>query len=147
MAIFYYESIIKAPVTDVFAFYNDINNLSLITPDFAKVEIVHVDGDMTAGTRIELLVKKPFKSKWVVLIQDHQPNRYFIDIQEEGLFVFWRHRHEFKRCQQGTRLVDSIEYQLPLYPLSWPVQNWIVEKQLKKMFLYRHSKTQQLLEK
>ena len=141
-----YETVIVAPVTDVFAFYNDLNNLPRITP--MNAEIVDVQGDMRAGTRIELRVKMfLFWSTWIVRIQEHVPNRYFVDSQEQGPFARFRHRHEFIPQGDKTKLIDEIEFELPLYPASWPVQQWIAKPQLDAMFAYRHEQTKRFLEK
>ncbi len=53
MAFAKYQSIIHAPVPDVFAFYNDINNLKKISPPGFTIEILHASGQIKTGTRIE----------------------------------------------------------------------------------------------
>lgn len=143
-----YETRINAPLTDVFAFYNDLNNLPRITPPNMQTEIVDVQGDMRAGTRIELRVKMLVVwSTWVVRIEEHVPNRYFVDRQEKGPFATFRHRHEFVPDGEGTRLIDDVEFELPYYPLSWPVQQWLVKARVDAMFAYRHQQTQHYLER
>ena len=148
MAFAKFQSIIYAPVTDVFAFYNDINNLKRISPPGFKVEILHVSGHPKTGTRIELSIKKLLITlHWTVLITDFKANQYFVDFQEKGPFAKWIHRHEFHLHEEGTELIDVLEYELPLYPISWPLQKFIVLPQFKKMFKYRHEKTREYLEK
>ena len=82
-----------------------------------------------------------------VLITDFKANRYFVDIQEKGPFAKWIHRHEFHPHEEGTELIEILEYEVPLYPISWPQQNFIVLPRLIKMFKYRHEKTREYLEK
>lgn len=143
-----YESFIKAPVTDVFAFYNDLNNLQRITPPSYQMNILEIQGNMRAGTRIELEIRKFMHSYyWCVQIIEHIPNRSFTDVQEKGPFTFYQHRHEFKPQAEGTLLRDEINLQLPHYPLTWPIEQWIVKPQLDALFRYRHEKTKRLLQK
>ena len=148
MAYAKYQSIIRAPVPDVFAFYNDINNLKKISDPGLKVEILHASGPVRTGTRIELRIKQfLFSLHWTILITDFEANRYFVDVQEKGFFAKWVHRHEFRPHEQGTELIDILEYEIPLYQLSLPLQKFFVSRKLIKMFRYRHEKTRDYLEK
>ena len=143
-----YESVIKAPVTDVFAFYNDIGNLPRITPPHMKTEIVDLQGNMRAGTRIELRVKLLFlTTAWLVRIEEHVANRYFVDVQEKGPFARFRHRHEFHPHAEGTLLRDEIDFELPFAPFSAPIRKWIVKPQIDRTFAYRHAQTRKYLQK
>lgn len=143
-----YTSIIPAPVTDVFAFYNDLNNLPRISPKWPKVTILNVEGDIRQGTRIELQIGLLWINiRWLVLIKEHKANRAFLDIQEKGPFARWSHRHEFQPAPEGTLLTDRIEAELPWHPVSAPILLFIVAPQLKKMLRYRHERTRQLLQK
>lgn len=143
-----YETVIKAPVTDVFAFYNDIGDLPRITPPSLKTEIVDVQGNMRAGTRIELLITGMlFSSRWIVRIEEHVANRYFVDVQEKGPFARFRHRHEFVPHSEGALLRDEIDFELLFSPFSLPIRNWIVKPQMDRMFAFRHAKTKKYLEK
>ena len=147
MAQIRFESIIHALLIDVFAFYNDLNNLVRITPSSMKMEILNVDGNMRKGTRIEMRFRPwLFFVDWTAVIAEHEPNRNFMDVQEKGPFAKFQHRHEFQAVQEGTRLVDVIEYELPLYPLSRPVEKLFVERKLRRMLKHRHERTRMYLE-
>ncbi len=143
-----YETVINAPLTDVFAFYNDLNNLPRITPPSMRAKILDVQGNMRAGTQIELQVSMLFlRSTWMIKIEEHVPNRYFVDNVQNGPFAKFRHRHTFKPEGETTRLIDMVDFELPYYPLSWPIQQWVVKPRIDKMFAYRHKQTRQFLEK
>lgn len=144
----HYESIIPAPIPDVFAFFNDIQNLKRITPASMNMKILEVDGDMGAGTRISMRVQ-PFiiPLTWVAHIVEVVPNQYFVDTIEKGPFARWRHRHEFHPHENGTRLVDDVDFQLPLYPLSSPAERWIARPQLLSMLEHRHAETLKFFKK
>jgi len=148
MAEIRFESIIHAPVIDVFSFYNDLNNLVRITPSSMKMEILNVEGNMRKGTRIEMRFRPLlFFVNWTAVIAEHEPNRYFVDVQEKGPFAKFCHRHEFQSVPEGTRLIDAIDYELPLYPLSRPVEKLFVERKLRRMLEHRHERTRMYLEK
>ncbi len=67
-------------------------------------------------------------------------------MQVKGLFAKRIHRHEFHPHEEGTELIDMLEYEVILYPISWLMQNFIVLPRLIKMFKYRHEKTREYLE-
>jgi ligand-binding SRPBCC domain-containing protein len=143
-----YETVIKSPVTDVFAFYNDVSNLPRIMPPSLQTEIIDIQGNMRAGTRIELLVKWLFfPIHWIVRIEEHVANRYIVDVQEKGPLDRFRHRQEFVPHAEGALLRDEIEYELPFSPFSLPISNWLVKPKLDSIFAYRHAKTKKYLEK
>jgi ligand-binding SRPBCC domain-containing protein len=148
MAFFEYSSIIRAAVPDVFSFYNDLNNLSLISSPAVKIEVINVEGKMARGTRIEMKISRfGLAFKWLVSIQEHVPNRYFIEIQEKAPFAHWKHTHEFHRVPEGIELVDRIEYELPLFPFSWPARKLYIARKLFEIFHHRHEMTRKVLEK
>jgi ligand-binding SRPBCC domain-containing protein len=112
------------------------------------MNILEIEGNMRAGTRIELEIRKFMKSYcWRMHIIEHIPNRSYTDVQETGPFAIFQHRHEFKPQVDGTLLRDEINLQLPHYPLTWPIEQWIVKPQLDALFSYRHEKTKRLLQK
>jgi len=141
-----YEVTIRKPVPDVFAFHTDLNNLRLITPARMRLEILDVDGTMDRGTRIEMKIRPfLFPINWTARVEEYQPNRKIVDMQEKGPFKLWRHCHEFHAVAEGTRLVDIIEFQLPLHPLSWPLQRFPAAWQMNRLFNHRHLETVRLL--
>lgn len=143
-----YETVVQAPITDVFAFYCNIANLRRITPPKIKLEIVEIVGNMREGTRITVRTGRWFVTwEWRLRIDDFVPNRSFVDVQEEGPFVRFSHLHEFLPHHGDTLLRDTLDFSLPGEPFSDPIRSWILKPQLDRLFAYRHEQTRRLLER
>lgn len=143
-----YETVVRAPVTDVFAFYSNIANLRRITPPNIKLEIVEIVGNMREGTRITVRTGRWFVVwEWRLRIAEFVPNRRFVDVQEEGPFARYEHLHEFLPHDGGTLLRDTLDFVLPYEPFSAPLRDWILKPQLDRLFAFRHQETRRLLER
>jgi ligand-binding SRPBCC domain-containing protein len=146
MSTFEYQSLIPHPVVDVYAFHMDIQNLPRLSKPPIKVSILNSRGKMQEGTMIRLrLTWLFFHSEWIVKITEMEANAYFMDVQEQGPFRQWKHRHHFQKEGTQTRLVDHIEYRLPFHPVLHSLFGPIIRFQLKRLFQYRHIKTRDLL--
>ena len=66
----------------------------------------------------------------------------FTDIQVKGPFKSWRHQHEFvKLSDTRTKLVDTIECQLPFHMVAKLAAGWSLKRDIKSMLDYRHAIT------
>jgi len=102
-------TLIKAPRADVFSFFEDPHNLSRITPAWMNLPIGAIDPlPIKANFRIEYRMRwLGFGGlKWVTLISDYQPPRYFADEQESGPYKYWRHVHTFDEVDGGALMRD-----------------------------------------
>jgi ligand-binding SRPBCC domain-containing protein len=144
MLRFEYSSVIAAPVERVFAFHQRPDALELLTPPRPRVEVVRRTGGILPGALVELRIHQgPFRVTWLAEHGEYIPNRLFTDFQTKGPFRVWRHRHQFEAAGDATRLTDSIEFSLPLAPLSDWLGGWLARIQLRHMFEYRHRVTRQ----
>ena len=64
----------------------------------------------------------------------------FEDVQVSGPFAAWHHTHRMLPSERGAVLEDDVRYELPLGPLS-DVAAPLGERQLERMFAYRHRVT------
>lgn len=147
MLSFVYSSFISAPVDGVFAFHEQADALARLTPPWQNTTVLRREGGIREGGIVELLVVLgPPRKKWVALHTHYEPNRLFIDLQKEGPFRFWQHRHEFISEKGGTRLTDRIQLSLPGGPLADFLGGWLARLQLRRLFRYRHQATRQICE-
>jgi ligand-binding SRPBCC domain-containing protein len=134
-------TLIKAPRADVFGFFEDPHNLWRITPAWINLRISAIDPlPIKANFRIEYRMRwLGFGSfKWVTLISDYQPPRYFADEQESGLYKYWRHVHTFDDVEGGTLMRDRVQYELRFGILGVITDRLIVARQLRAIFDYRN---------
>lgn len=79
---------------------------------------------------------------WHIQHSDAVPGRQFVDQMLRGPLPRWRHQHLFVPTGERTcRLVDRIEWELPLAPLGRWVAGWWLRRLLEGMFMDRHRTT------
>lgn len=89
------------------------------------------DGRMT----IEM-GKGLFKQTWVSDYQKNVHGRQVKYIQVKGPFNFWEHTHSVEGSESNSTLSDTIVYRKP-----WYVCGKTVERELDRLFAYRHQVT------
>ena len=139
--------LVPRPRGQVFAFFADAHNLERITPGFLRFRIV-TPGPiaMGQGTRIDYrlsLFGVPFG--WRTLIERYEPGECFVDRQLAGPYRLWRHTHAFEDAPGGTRMLDRVEYQLPLGPLGALAHALMVRRRLEIIFDHRRRAVDRLL--
>lgn len=136
------ESFIAAPVERVFAFHESPDALARLTPPFERQEVIEPPRSLSVGTIVRIRMHLgPISMVWVAEHVEYEKNRLFADRQVRGPFKSWLHRHRFEPAAGGTRLVDDIEYELPLGALGALVAARSVEKRLDRVFAFRHAAT------
>ena len=63
--------------------------------------------------------------------------KYFADEQRFGPYSFWHHKHFFERDGNGVKMVDVVDYALPLGVLGRLAHAVFVKQKLKSIFDYR----------
>lgn len=136
---FHSEQLVGRPVDEVFAFFADANNLEAITPRQLKFHIL-TPGPirLAAGARIDYqLTLYGIPLKWATLIESWEPPHQFVDMQLRGPYRVWRHTHRFVSEGAGTRIVDDVDYELPLGPLGRLVDALWTRREVGRIFGYR----------
>ena len=145
--IFTKQSIIKAPVEDVFQWHARPGALERLSPPWDPLEVIEKGPGIDIGTRVQLKMKAgplPVKMRWVAEHTRYKQNRMFQDRQVKGPFKRWVHTHTFTgRKQGGTILEDAIEFRLPCHPLGNFFGSRFIMKKLERIFQYRHATTAQ----
>jgi ligand-binding SRPBCC domain-containing protein len=136
---------VAAPIEKVWLFYTDISHLGMITPPEMKLRIVKctTDRQIAEGTEVWLEGNLVMKSRWHSRITYLKPYVY-IDEMLEGRFRVWKHTHTFEPRDTGTKVIDTIDFELP-YGLLGKVLEAYVEKQLAKIFAQRKESTIRVL--
>lgn len=135
---FRFNQTVPFSLPEVWRFFSDATNLSVLTPPEAAFESGGIDGPVYPGQILthRVRVLPGIKLTWVTEILHVEPGRSFVDGQESGPFRFWRHRHEFVEKPGGTEVKDTVHWALPLDPFSRMALPF-VRNQLKALFAYR----------
>lgn len=112
-----------------------------LVPPWSPVRVVEQPAELTDGSRMVFDVGiGPVTVRWEA---DHtvSADGDFVDEARRGPFQSWRHAHRFVAAGGGSRLEDEVTYTLPYPPLGgWVAGRW-VERQLDRMFAFRHRRT------
>lgn len=134
------QSEILAPPDVVFAWHEKPGAVERLTPPWESVEMLERATGLHVGARVVFKVfTGPFWQRWVAEHTEYQPPHLFADIQRQGPFAYWHHRHRFEPTAHGTTLMtDDIEYALPLGWLGEFFGGAFTRRKLQRMFDYRH---------
>lgn len=159
MVTFERAAVIDADFESVWNFYDGIEGLEVLTPDWIGLGIVAVhepdgapsESGYQPGTEIHLELQ-PFglavgpSIRWVVEIVEREvkaDRAEFVDEQvgDRGPYERWRHQHRFVDLGGETLVHDRIDYRVPVagdLPVAHPI--------LAAMLWHRHRRTKSLLE-
>ena len=134
------ELLVKRPLNETFAFFENPANLGRITPPWLSFNIVTKDVRMGQGAQFDYIIRwLGVPMKWRSLITRYSPPREFVDEQLIGPYKTWHHRHTFEETPDGVVVGDHLEYSLPFGPLGAIAQAVMVKRQLEAVFRYRQS--------
>ena len=161
-----FEQWLPFSVERVFAFFSNPENLPLLMPAATQTRLDDLkrvpppnaspeSNDKAAGvgsvlfTSFRVLPFLPFRRRWIARITEFEWNRYFADVQDEGPFQSWRHRHEFtsasKDGRPGTTIRDVIDYEVGFGALGAIANALFVTRQLQSTFAQRQKRLPELL--
>lgn len=134
------ESDIAHARADVFDWHLRDGAFDRLTPPWADVRVLEKSGGPEDLGRVVLQVKRgPLSVRWVVVHTAFEPGKLFQDEQESGPFSTWIHKHEFSDTGAGhTHYVDDVEWELPASAISELALGTSVERELDRMFRFRH---------
>ncbi len=131
--------IVKTGEKETWDFFSTAENLPAITPPWLTFKIttpapVNIEAEALLDYTITWC---GLPMRWRTRIIEWAPPHMFIDLQLKGPYTLWHHQHTFTPCPEGTICTDRVIYQLPMGWLAWPVQRWIVRRQLLEIFQFR----------
>ncbi len=134
------DTLVPAPLEEVFAFFSRSENLGAITPAAMSFRMLSPAGQpMHAGREIDYAIRVgPVPMRWRSRIEAFTNGEGFVDSQLRGPYANWWHEHRFERAANGTTLMrDRVWYAPPLGPLGAIAQRLLVAPQLEAVFRYR----------
>lgn len=146
-AKFVREISLPVDADEAFAWHARPGAFERLVPPWQEIAIIDRQGGVENGARLTFkLHRGPVPVTWVAEHRDVEPGKHFRDVQVEGPFAAWDHCHSFHAEETGSRLRDEIDYALPLGVVGSFVGGGMVEKDLERVFRYRHRMTRDDLE-
>lgn len=135
------------PLDEVWTYFTDIENLDKFTPPFFRLRILTPERpELYEGQRIDYtlsLFGLPFA--WTTHIDEVNYPKYFVDSQARGPYKHFRHTHEFWPSEEGTLMIDRLEFKVGWGPIGWLVQRLVVRPLLERIFDHRCQECQRVL--
>ena len=136
-----FEQFINLPIQDVFLFFSQPKNLSLITPPRLKFNILTPEPiHMNEGQLIDytLTIMYIINIRWTTLITMYQEPNIFIDQQLKGPYSLWHHTHIFEEKDGGTLIKDKVIYGIPFGWFGRFLNFVYIKHDINSIFKYRH---------
>jgi ligand-binding SRPBCC domain-containing protein len=141
------ESVIRASPQRVFAFHEQADALKLLTPPWEDSRVIKPAQISAVGARAIIETKLfGWRVRWIAEHTAYDPPRCFEDIQVQGPFRSWRHRHIVETHSDGALLRDEIDYTPPIGLLGRIAAPVMIEPRLRRLFAYRHQVTREWCE-
>jgi ligand-binding SRPBCC domain-containing protein len=139
---------VAAPVERLWAFHERPDALTLLSPPGERIEVIVPPRSLEVGTRVEVRAwLGPIPTRIVAEHVAYERGKMFADRMVKGPFRSWLHRHRFEPLAGGgSRLVDDIEYELPLGWVGQVLGAGIARRRLERMFEHRHRVTREMVE-
>ena len=147
MHVLHRRLVVPLERNEVFAFFENPNNLGRITPPEMQFQIITpVPIVMRVSALIDYVIRIGGLSlRWTTLITQYDPPHEFVDVQLKGPYSFWHHQHRFTAVEGGTEISDTVHYALPGGFAGTLVHSIIVRRQLDRIFDHRQTMIQRYL--
>ncbi|GAB5521398.1 MAG: TIGR01777 family oxidoreductase [Rhodothermales bacterium] len=134
-----FTSDMPVPAADLFAWHDRPGAFMRLAPPWAPVQLERFEGIRDGQQAVIRLGIPPATLRWVAEHRNYVTGEQFQDVQLKGPFARWAHTHRMEPVDDATsRLVDYIEYAVPLGRLGETVGGSLIRKQLHGQFAYRH---------
>ena len=134
---------VPRPLDEVFAFFSDAANLSVLTPPFLQFHTLTAQPiHMAVGTLIDYRIRvRGLPVRWRTEIAVWEPPHRFVDDQLKGPYRRWHHEHKFTATAGGTLCEDRVSYSGLGGPL---IHALFVRRDIETIFRYRIEKMREL---
>lgn len=135
-----FEHHVAAPRERLFEFHSDPANLALLLDGWSGFALLAHDGHIRPGARVRLEQRVALWRHEMVF--EHfvlEPPHRFGERQIRGPFQRFEHVHEFLEAQKGTRVVDSVTFELPWRLGGSLAERLVVAPVLSRFFEFRRA--------
>jgi len=133
------RQLIRKPMHEVSSFFLKPENLELLTPKNLGFHILTpLPIKMKEGAIIDYVMKiAGLPVRWTTMITCYEPPYRFVDLQLKGPYSYWHHTHTFSETDDGTIIIDEVQYSLPFGVLGRCAHGIFVRRQLESIFELR----------
>jgi len=130
------EVTVPGTLDETFGFFSNPENLDRLTPPWVGFKtLTPMPIPMTVGQLIDYRIRiRGIPVRWRTEITEWDPPHRFVDVQLKGPYRWWHHEHRFEACDEGTRIIDEVEYRAPFHWLSQPL---VVRRDVARIFDFR----------
>jgi ligand-binding SRPBCC domain-containing protein len=122
------------PRDEIFQFFSDPANLEALTPPWLHFEILTPTVALRPGVRIDYRLRLyGIPLRWQSEISRWEPPERFVDEQRRGPYRSWVHTHTFSEERGGTRVGDTVAFEVPF---EW-LTGWLVMRDVRRIFAFR----------
>jgi ligand-binding SRPBCC domain-containing protein len=156
-----FEQWVPFPLERVFAFFSNPENLPRIMPASIGTRLIRIDRiappptpmdaapaahqavgvDSLIVTSFRIFLLLPIRAHWTSRITEFEWNHHFVDVQENGPFKRWHHRHQFDRQMRnsidGTMVRDLVDYEIGFGLLDGVLNRLFIAPQMRNTFVHR----------
>jgi ligand-binding SRPBCC domain-containing protein len=144
MLSFVHRTRVEAPLEAVAVFHKDAKALKHLTPPPVFVQMHRVEPLTEASVADFTLWLGPLPVHWVASHHNVDPLRGFTDVQADGPFATWTHRHTFIPVNDTvTEVVDEVQAEYGRHSF-WGLVSRLIWLNLPLMFAYRGLVTRRL---
>jgi len=122
------------PRDEVFQFFSDAANLETLTPPWLNFHVLTPAIELRTGALIDYRLRLyGIPLRWQSEISCWEPPERFVDEQRRGPYRSWVHTHTFVEERGGTRIVDTVDFEVPF---GWLVGG-LVMRDVRRIFAFR----------
>ena len=107
MRRFRQEFLVDAPIERVARFHASTEALKQLTPPPVFIHLHEVEPLGEGSRAVFTMWLGPIPVRWTAVHADVDPQKGFVDWQEEGPFKQWEHKHTFIKVDERTTLVKD----------------------------------------
>lgn len=130
----------------LFRFHETPRNLTLLMQHWPTFRLDSHEGSIRPGAKLQAAERVgPF---WIPMTFEHflyEPPHRFGERQLRGPFRRCQHIHEFLEVDGGTKIIDHIEVELPIWMGGALATRLFAARRLRRMFEYRQRAYQSLV--
>ncbi len=141
MSTIHLTTFIAAPIERVFDLSRSINLHKISTADTKEEAVAgRMSGLITEGEKVTWKAKHLFKTRFFTSkITSMVLNDSFTDEMVKGDFKSFKHEHHFKQVDNGTIMIDLLEFESPYGMIGQLFNKFYLKGYLEKFLVQRNN--------